>query len=771
MLVFPSKIKNLLGCVTMLIIISMLVYFNSLKGSFQFDDIPLIKSHWLVNIHEYLEHPRLAQIGNRPVLYWTFALNNQLALHQVFGFHLINLLLHIGVTLLIFFTIWRARYLQNENECDLVFPLITALLFAAHPLNTDSVSYISSRSSLLATFFYLLTLYIFLDLFCAKKANQFSKKLVIFLLVLSGLYLSIASKLIGATLPFMLAVWYWSFVGHKKYPNFHKALTNNQSIAIGFTLITIISCGVLFFGDPWIYMPLDQGFELFGRSPYFMVQLKVIVFYYLKLFYFPFNLNVDIGFPFSSPVTDPSIIFSGLIILASIVAIIKCRNVWVIIGAIWFFITLAPTSSFIPLNDLAVEHRMYLPMSLGLSLIVGLGIKNFSALLRLRLIVVLLVALGATTATRNTNWISALSLWKDSAIKNAFSPRPHNNVGKAYYEIGNLEQASYHFERSVANIPRFIANQYNIQDQNKFLERKHKITGKDYKNNLKFPGSFKIMAEFVEPHYNLASVYLDQGRLEEAEKEYLKTQALRPGHFSSKLGLSSVYNQKGLYSKAIALLEQAVQDKITANDYEEELKLNISSSDFDFALARLNLGELYGKAGRLKDAIMEWEAAIKLNPSLLPAHFNMGTAYMMTGKLESAEITFKYCLRLKSQYEPALFNLAKVYQMQEKWGKSTQQFKAFLEVTGPKPSVYTHIGFNFNKQLDWENAQAFLEKSISLQPDNVDTRVYLAETLGNLGKIEQAREQLQTALNTNPAQSAAINKMMLSLTSPQNKSP
>jgi tetratricopeptide (TPR) repeat protein len=323
----------------------------------------------------------------------------------------------------------------------------------------------------------------------------------------------------------------------------------------------------------------------------------------------------------------------------------------------------------------------------------------------------------------------------------------------------------------VANIPRFIANQYNIQDQNKFLERKHKITGKDYKNNLKFPGSFKIMAEFVEPHYNLASVYLDQGRLEEAEKEYLKIQALRPDHFSSKLGLSSVYNQKGLYSKAIALLEQAVQDKITANNYEEELKLNISSSDFDFALARLNLGELYGKAGRLKDAIIEWEAALKLNPSLLPAHFNMGTAYMMTGKLESAEITFKYCLRLKSQYVPALFNLAKVYQMQEKWGKSTKQFKAFLEVTGPKPSAYTHIGFNFNKQLDWENAQVFLEKSISLQPDNVDTRVYLAETLGNLGKIEKAREQLQAALNPNPAQSAAINKMMLSLTSPQNKSP
>ena len=182
---------------TLLILISMLVYFNSLKGSFQFDDIPLIKSHWLVNTDAFFDHPRSGQIGNRPVLFWTFALNNQLARHQVFGFHLINLALHIGVTLLIFFTICRARYLQNK--CGWIFPLTTSLLFSLHPLNTDSVSYISSRSSLLATFFYLLALYIFLNLFRTEKVTQLAKKLILSLLVLSGIYLSVASKLIGAT--------------------------------------------------------------------------------------------------------------------------------------------------------------------------------------------------------------------------------------------------------------------------------------------------------------------------------------------------------------------------------------------------------------------------------------------------------------------------------------------------------------------------------------------------------------------------------------------
>ncbi len=751
MLVFPSKVKSLLGCVALLTLITMLAYFNSLKGSFQFDDIPLIKSHWLVNTDAFFDHSRSGQIGNRPVLYWSFALNNQLARHQVFGFHLVNLALHIGVTLLIFFTIWRARYLQNEYGW--VFPLITALLFSLHPLNTDSVSYISSRSSLLATFFYLLTIYIFLNLFCPKKIAPLAKKLILSLFVLSGIYLSVASKLIGATLPLMLVVWYWGFIGHKQYPDIHKALMNNRSVAIGFILMTIISCGFIFFGDSWIYMPLDQGFELFGRAPYLMVQLKVIVFYYLKLFYFPFNLNVDSGFSFSSPMTDPAIIFSGLIILAIIFAVLKWRNVWVVLGAIWFFITLAPTSSFIPLNDLAVEHRMYLPMSLGLSLIAGVSIKTLPALLRLRMLVIILVLLGVTTTTRNADWVSELSLWKDSAAKNPLSPRPHNNAGKAYYEKGDLAMASYHFEKSVANIPEFVANQYNIKNPESFLARRNKVAGKGDESELEPPSSLKIMAELVEPHYNLASVYLDQGRLDEAEKEYLKTQALRPGHFSSKIGLSSVYNQKGLYAQAVSLLEQAIQE-------------NLSSSDPGFALARLNLGELYAKTGKIENAIIEWKAALKVDPSLLPAHFNLGTAYMMTGKLEPAENAFKHCLKLNNRYEPALFNLAKVYQMQKKWGESSQQFNVFLEVTGPNPSAYAQIGFNFNRQADWKNAQTFLEKSVSLQPNNVDTKIYLAEALANLGQKEKAREQLQTTLNPNSAQSVAINKMMANLTNP-----
>ena len=779
MILTPPEIKKIIGCVLLLILANTAVYFNSLKGAFQFDDLPLIQSHWVEDLDAFDRQVRFSSFENRPVVLWTYALNNTLGKNRVFGFHLFNLTVHIGVTLLIFFLISRTQYLTASRQRQLGknsnaiaegvepvstgrgpaaasgFPLATALLFALHPLNTDSVSFISSRSSLLVTFFYLLALYLFTGLFSRKnKIPKFNLRWVLFIAILISAYMSIASKLIGATLPVLMGIWYLGFIVSTQKPQFaEKIFQLKWGLFLG-----VFFAGAYIVANSWLYIAKDQGLELYGRMPYFLVQIKVIVFYYLKLFLFPFNLNVDSGLPFSTPASDPFIFLAGLVIIGIFFVATRGRNLWVAIGFIWFFITLAPTSSIIPLNDLAVEHRTYLPMTLGLCMVVGLGV--LSGPWRCLMLLVLLPMFALGTATRNNDWISEISLWKDSAQKNPKSTRTHNNLGKAYFEKGDLALAAHHLEKSVAIIPHFIDTQYNIKSAENFLKRREKGTDQKSANIFIHSKSIRLLAELVEPHYNLASVYLDQGRLDDAEKEYLKTLALRPGHFSSKIGLSSVYNRQGLYNQATVTLELAIKE-------------NLANADHSFALARSNLGELYGKTGKIENAITEWEAALKIDPSLLPAHFNLGTAYMMTGKFELAVNAFKHCLKLNSRYEPALFNLAKVYQKQKKWDESTQQFKNFLEVTGPRPSAYAQIGFNLNRQADWKNAQEFLKNSLSLQPHNFNARISLAETLANLGQMKKARELLQTALkmDPSPAQNEAINKMMVDLTGPQNATP
>ena len=171
-----------MACILLLVLSSTGIYFNSLKGSFHFDDVPLISSPWIESLDSFNRFVKITSFENRPVLLWTYAFNNSLGKNKEFGFHLVNLMLHIGVTLLIFFSVLKtSSFYKSSNKSERkiyaiknptniwIFPFITALIFSLHPLNTDSVSYISSRSSVLATFFYLFSLYLFLNLFRPER--------------------------------------------------------------------------------------------------------------------------------------------------------------------------------------------------------------------------------------------------------------------------------------------------------------------------------------------------------------------------------------------------------------------------------------------------------------------------------------------------------------------------------------------------------------------------------------------------------------------------
>jgi len=735
----PATIQKQLACILLLVLSSTGVYFNSLKGSFQFDDVPLISNPWIEDLESFDQFVKLSAFENRPVLLWTYALNNSLGKNKEFGFHIFNLMLHIGVSLLIFFLVLKTFSFYkifndtHDNNPAIkkttsiwLFPLITALIFSLHPLNTDSVSYISSRSSILATFFYLLSLYLFLNLFSPEKNKMsLAYRLILVSLVAATMYLSLASKLIAATLPLLMGLWYFVFILPK---NNLEALRKKNWI---YLVLILISIAALFLaGDLWLYNAKDQGTELYGQLPYLLIQTKVIIFYYLQLFLFPFNLSVDSGMPFSSIGKDPSIALAILIIFGLVVAAIRMQNVWLLAATAWFFITLAPTSSFMPLNDLAVEHRTYLPMTLGLCMAVGWGISCLYPIWRFSFLTIIIIALSLATITRNSDWISEISLWQDAADKNPSSSRAHNNLGKAYFEKGDLVRAGLHFEKSVANIPKFIKDKFNLENVEEFLYRTNSLT-KSYNPNL------RIAAELVEPHYNLASIYLDQGKLDLAEKHYLKALSLRPHYSSAKLGLGSVYNKKGFYEKAEKLYRQAIADKQLLN------------GDDIFPLGHLNLGEVYGKTGKIFLAIKEWKLAIQQDPSLLPAHFNLGTALMMQGKFDAAEIYFLQCLELDNKHEPTLFNFALVKQNQMHWQDSIERFNNYMAVTGPRPSALTQIGFNYLNLKDWKNAQSYLEKSLSILPTDMNTVILLGDVFLAQGHTGKAGEKYRIALNIN----------------------
>ncbi len=720
----PVKIQ--IGCLLILVFLPILLYFNSLKGSFQFDDRDLIQQSWISSLEAYEKSVHVESFGNRPVLLFTYALNNTLHKNQVFGFHLLNLQLHLLVSVLIFIIIARSQRLltlsptgqvrKDSERNHLLFPLAAALLFASHPLNTDSVSYISSRSTLLASFFYLLTLLLFIELFFPRRSRFGKAFQAMFVLLLMGsMYLAIASKLIAATLPAILFVWFLVFVCPGQYPGFRSAVLNKKMVSVCAAAGACLLAVLLFPGSGFLYSPLDQGIELFGRIPYFLLQAKVIVFYYLKLFFFPINLNVDPGFPFSSLFSDFKIPLSILMIAGVLILVFKYGGAWPATGAAWFFITLSPTSSIIPLNDLAVEHRTYLPISLGLCLVSGWWLCRWRPKWRTPALILVLAVCGALTIDRNKVWTSEISLWSDSIKKNPHSSRIHNNIGKAYYENRQLKPALFHLQKSVEIIPRHVSRQYNVSDPVKFLqrlsERKDHATSSAGLQN----GDLMIKSNLVEPHYNLASVYLDLDRLDEAEREYQTAIRLKPDHFAAYFGLGSVHTLKQQYDPAAENYRQAIE------------KRRKVTGEADYPLARLNLGQLYGRKGQYAEAVGELKLAVRHDPSLGLAHYNLGTAYLMLNKLDNAEHSFKTCLQLNANFEPASFNLAKVYQQKKDWSKSTRQFERFLEAKGPDANAYFEIGRNFEQQRRLDDAVKYYRMALVSNPP--PGRIQLLEQL------------------------------------------
>jgi protein O-mannosyl-transferase len=737
-----SPVKMKIRSLLILTLLPMLLYFNSLQGSFQFDDRNLIDRPWIADLQAFQENVRIDRYENRPILLWTFALNNALNKYKVFGFHLLNLLLHVFVCILVFVIVVETQNILNlrspgKEKSSGPTALFPALLFAIHPLNTDSVSYISSRSAVLATFFYLLTLYGFLKIFSFRQPKwKWPKRAFFGLLAIVSLYLAIASKLIAVTLPAVLGLWFLLFICPGRFPELKARIFARKMIPIYCGIGLALLAAVLLSGPGILYAPKDQGLELFGRIPYFLVETKVIIFYYLKLFFVPVNLNVDNGFPFSTFLSDAKIFVAILVIGAMLYGAWKTKNYWVKGGVLWFFITLLPTSSIVPLNDLAVEHRMYLPMTLGLCLAAGAVIQIIPTAWQLRFMIALVALFGLMTLSRNLVWTDEIRLWQDAVAKNPYSPRTTNNLGKAYFEKGQLEQALLQFQKSNENIGKYLARQYNLTDPAKYLERRsgNKVNsgGKTGTDHL------HIVAELSEPHYNLASVYLDLGNLDQAEKEYQTAVRLNPNYFEALLGLGSVHARKGQTDRAIDLFRQSIQKRKLLTKYE------------DYPLARLNIGELLGRTGKLDEAVRELTLAVEGDPSMVLGHYNLGLAYLMTGKLDKAEQALTTCLTLNDRFEPALFNLARVTQAKGEWERSNRQFEKFLSVKGEDAGAYFQIGWNYHQAGKLDKAQENYHKVLVLKPDFLNARVNLGKLYMQALKNDLARSHLLKALQSNP---------------------
>ena len=428
-----------LAFAALLVLGGLAIYSSALPGAFVFDDFDLSEARSTIRPNENIRDPmvrmRLLVETGRPLLMASYTLNQRLMGYDAFGFHITNILLHIINALLIWgllSTLRRNGHLDHLvlEQLRGVWVYAIPLLFLASPLQTESVAYISSRSEVLSTMFVVGSLWAFLS-GMRQKHPWINALLVAFLFGCAVL-----SKPDKIALIVLLPLADYLILSKLEW----RALIKNWRV---YTLFLAGAVGGYFLViEPFLYSR-SAGFR-FPWAEYLFTQFRMY-FLYLRLIAFPVGLNADYDIQPSETLFDHLswLALLGLLAIGAATIYYHRRAPLICFGVAFFFLLLAPTSSFFPIADYAAERRLYLPM-LGLLIAACTAIVRFARpdprKVRIGL-GVLAAVYSVGTYQRAGVWADPVALWQDTVAKSPQKERPWSWLGKVYNDTGMYTQA------------------------------------------------------------------------------------------------------------------------------------------------------------------------------------------------------------------------------------------------------------------------------------------------------------------------------------------
>lgn len=578
------------------------VYANALHNKFVFDDVLLVVNR--AEIPAVADNPWLifspGALGYRPLRTLSYVLDFWLGGMRPWIFHLNNLVYHWITACLVFLV--ALRLTNPERDSHPVWratstgalwrwqpALFVALLWALHPVQTESVTYISGRRDILTTLFFFLGFYAFLK-YRAQPPAAPGRRHGWLALVLLSYVLGLLSKEMAVTLPLvMLGYDYVCEVRLAGTPygwGYIKELGHGMCRAIWsrkYLYLPLFLGGIAFSGYiAFVKLPL-WGVEWYGGSigTNYLTTARIWVHYFLLLLY-PQQLLADYSgaFPVTRSVSDPwallAVAVLGLLFVGVLAALRYSRLV--AFSGLWVGMTLLPVSHIIPYPEMMAEHYLYLP-SFGFCLLVALGLARLTertgfavrdagkwhwgtgtvswrAVMGWALLISLLTFYAARTVSRNRDWRDDVTFYARLVADNPRSARARLGLGYVYDRSG---------------LPRIAITHY--------------LAG--------------IRLDSTDPrlHTNLGAAYQKLGMLAEAEQAYKTSLQLRPRDSVTLNNLGFLHIEKGEFDKARSFLEQA-----------EKL------SHGGDAAVYANFGLLHEVQGHLSQAVAAYQKALALEP-------------------------------------------------------------------------------------------------------------------------------------------------------------
>jgi len=633
---FSHPDKQHLSSILSLALLATLAFFAGLHSPFLYDDLhAIVDNAYIKDLSQFQTLVGIENIFNRSILQFTFAINYSIGGQSVFGYHLVNTLLHLFSAIVFYFIALELIQLErDENRARLKnLPLFAAALHTVNPVAVEPVLYISSRSSLLASFFYLLTFYTVL-LYCKKKTKSPLIKAGYSLTILLLFLLGLGSKEIVLTLPLVAGSYLWLKTPAEDRREIFAPLFIAGVFLGGYLVLRYLRQGAIFTATA------DPASAELNRWLYFFTQIKIWISYYLNKLLFPINLNFEPDIVLAENFFDPACIASIFITFGLATMFYFQHSRLAKFSALWTLLTILPTSSIVPLKQIAVEHRTYLS-GFGFSLFLAWAVLSVLPKVRWRVVTatVLLALFSSLTIVRSLDYRTRIVLWEDTAMKSPQKPLAHNNLATAYLAEDRLDRAKAELETLIKMDPLYPNAYINLG--NILLRQEKPNDALPY-----FDHALELGSERAEVFFNAGLARLLTGKTKEAIPFLSKAVGLKPNHEGYRFQLGNAYREIKNYDDAL------LQYRILIRRNPKHIE------------ARNNTGVIFWNLKNYSLAEKEFLEALKQDAEYPEVLGNLVSLYLVTGRPEEAISHLKHLAEIQAN-SPRVAELTKIYQQMQ----------------------------------------------------------------------------------------------------------
>ncbi|XP_053988593.1 protein O-mannosyl-transferase Tmtc3-like [Hylaeus volcanicus] len=682
------------------------VYLNSLNCGFVFDDISAIKDNRDLRPHTPLKnvfyndfwgtpmHKEQSHKSYRPLCVLTFRWNYLIHQLDPMGYHLLNVVLHVGVCLLYFRTC--LMFLSDSAT------FVSSLLFAVHPIHTEAVTGVVGRAETLSSLFYLAALITYTKCCRSRRSTEWRSLILSMFFVFTAMLCK--EQGITAT---AVCVLYEIFVVQKVRAMdiflTLKGAFGGKKISLAWssegtkrlTALTLVTFSLLILrlhvmGSKLpVFTRFDNPASV-APTPVRQLTYNYLAAVNLRLLFLPSDLCCDwtMGtIPLLYSFTDPrnfATVATHTMVLGLLATAILTPNrqtsVILIMSLAMMILPFLPASNlFFPVGFVIAERVLYAP-SMGFCMLVGYGWsilcnKKFKKL-SLFLLITLLAAHSTKTFMRNYDWLDEYSIFMSGLKVNDRNAKLFNNVGHALESQGRFKEALNFFNMAV-----------------------------------------QVQGDDIGAHINVGRTYNHLKMFKEAEDAYLKAKSLLP---KAKPGESYQARIAPNHLNVFVNLANLIAKNATRLEEADLLYRQAISMRADYTQAYINRGDVLVKLNRTKEAQEVYERALFYDSNNPDIYYNLGVVFLEQGKASQALAYLDKALEFDPEHEQALLNSAILLQelgRAELRKVARERLLKLLRKDSNNERVHFNLGMLAMDDHDSGSAERWFRNAVALKED------------------------------------------------------